>query len=173
MTALTVDQRWLLAAVGGRQMADCLTSPRAGVAKLMVSMSGSTDAHRAGYPDWLTGGYSCGHGHIVSPFYANDSPRVRVGADELRRFAHTVPEQLRADLAAICRAQSRELQAFWALCRCSDPRLCVTPDAEHYSEPRYAQHVAAGRYYGAEIERLLLSALGLHEPVGQLDLFDQ
>ncbi|MFV8169674.1 hypothetical protein [Mycobacterium sp. DBP42] len=52
MTAapLTEDQRWLLRAVGGRHMHDCLIGPD-GVAELMQSMCSSTGAKVDGGPD--------------------------------------------------------------------------------------------------------------------------
>ena len=96
---LTEEQRWLLRAMGGWAIRDCLTYPEYGWSHLMQSMWGGSSRHREGRPEFLRGGFQCGYGRIVSPGYGRD-PLVMITKAEMMRFAKSLPARLVEDLRA-------------------------------------------------------------------------
>lgn len=97
---LTEDQRWLLRAMGGWAIRDCLTNPEYGWSHLMQSMWGGSSRHREGRPEFLRGGFQCGHGRIVSPGWSREEPQVVITRAAMMRFAKSLPARLVEDLRA-------------------------------------------------------------------------
>lgn len=96
---LTEDQRWLLRAMGGWAIRDCLTYPESGWDHLMQSYWGSTSRYLDGRPEFLRGGFQCGRGRIVAPAFGGE-PTVVITKVVMMRFAKSLPERLVADLRA-------------------------------------------------------------------------
>lgn len=112
---LTEDQRWLLRAVGGWKMRDCLIGPD-GVADLMKSMYSSTAGKVRGGPDWVARGFSCGRGKIVAPW---DGAIVTVTAAQINRYAKTIPDDLIDELKACQRASVANARLRGRFCYCT------------------------------------------------------
>lgn len=178
---LSEEQRWLLAGVGGWQMADCLAHPDRGIAALMTSMYGSSSARRDDrYPDWLSAGFACGYGRIVSPGLVRDGSarRVEVTNVQLAGFARDVDPEVRVRVREVRNTQQQEAQRWASSCHCgrgtewhqleTDPmwrsRWHPTPEQD-------AAHRAYDLLLDEAVNELILEACNLIVPTGQLALF--
>lgn len=177
---LTEDQRWLLRAVGGWTMRDCLIGPD-GVAHLMQSMYCGSGPKFDGAPAWLHRGFECGRGRIVSPWRGEGSARVTVAAAQINRYARSLDADLRAELKECQAADRRNNLLRFRFCHCGrhdgvcgyaymGDRIC--PPTEQQEADAWAESWRCREW----TEDLLDRALGFEraeepEPVGQLELF--
>jgi hypothetical protein len=170
---LTTDQRWLLFAIGGWTMRDCLLGP-AGTDHLMQSMYSSCGGSGPdGGPEWLTG-WNTRAGKITAPAFGD--VRVVVTTAQINAYARTLPGSIRDDLMACggaARAAQRRTDGW---CHC--PWLHTAPNAHsgpchryHPSADEDIQHLAAQRAIDAWQDRVLRRALEL-DAGQQLTLFD-
>ncbi|GFG83366.1 hypothetical protein [Mycolicibacter algericus] len=176
---LTTDQRWLLRAVGGWAMRDCLIGP-VGVDHLMESMQGCSGSRVRGGPEWLSHGYQCRKGKILSPMFGE--PVVTVTKAQLNRYARELPQAITDELRAVRKAMHTGHQRTWEWCRCPYEHTPPNPHSGvcrsyHPSGAQVEAHYAELRRLGARQERALNRALGFEEvtddePVGQLELFE-
>jgi len=176
-TILTQDQRWLLRAVGGWQMRDCLIGPD-GVDHLMQSMYGSTGVRINGAPDWLHG-FQCGRGKIQSI----GIPAITVTAAQLNRYASRLDAELKAELIK-CRGIARtEDERVRKWCHCGRESECLKAnqddpfwgDRYHPTASEVDDHYEKYWQIRDRTDDLLDLALGFEtvdEPLGQLKLFE-
>ncbi|MGA5542722.1 hypothetical protein ACPCIR_12795 [Mycobacterium sp. NPDC051198] len=145
--ALTEDQRWLLRAMGGWAIRDCLLGPD-GVAHLMQSQWGGSGRRLPGGPEWLAYGFDCGRGKIVTGRFgggADRDPVVTITAAQLNRYARNLPRAVTDELREVRRAWNAEYIygcRDWCHCghedECQDGRHHPTDDEidNHYRELR-------------------------------------
>jgi hypothetical protein len=176
--ALSEEQRWLLAGVGGWQMADCLAYPNRGIPQLMASMYGASNGRRDGrYPEWLSGGFSCGHGRIVSPCLFRDGVRrVEVTKAQLLAFSRQLNSEVCSRLREVRATQQQEAVAWADACNCA--HIEVHEDTNpawsrrwHPSPERAAAHRTLDRLLDRAVTELVLEACGLAVTEGQLAIF--
>lgn len=172
MSALSVDQRWLLLHIGGWAIVDALLSP-AGTDHLMQSMSGSTGGNPPqGGPEWLCG-WQTRAGKIVSPW--RGQPHVVVSAAQIKRYGKQLPADGRAELVECRAARSAETMRTEGWCHC--PWKDHSPNAHSGPCRRYHPTDAEDRAHLDNLRRIeawettvLRRALGVD--AGQLALFD-
>lgn len=177
---LTEDQRWLLRAVGGWTMRDCLIGPK-GVSHLMQSLYSSSCARFEGGPDWLSRGFQCRGGKVMSI----QPPVITVAEAEINRYAAQLDATLKAELVECRRADRAENERVRKWCQCGREAECLKANQ---GDPLYGN-----RYHPTDAEvlahyeecwrirdwtdDLLDLALGFEygdaaEPLGQLSLFE-
>jgi hypothetical protein len=169
---LTDDQRWLLFAIGGWAMRDCLIGTH-GVDHLMQSCY-SAYGHTApdGGPAWLTGWETAG-GKITAP--ARGEVRVVVTKAQINSYARTLPPAIVAELTACRSAEIEERTRTKGWCRCpwqdSAPNSHCGPCTRYHPGVEEEQaHLAQCRRIQAWTQAVLRRAL--RTDVGQLTLFD-
>lgn len=171
VTMLTPDQRWLMWAIGGWEMRDCLLSP-AGVDHFMTSMS-SFYGHTApeGCPSWLTG-WNTRNRKVTAP--CRGEIRVVLTAAQINAFARQITADVRTrleDARAAARAEQDRVQGW---CRC--PWASEAPNAHsgpcrrhHPTDDEEQAHYDICDCIDERLDQALWSALGLDS--GQLDMF--
>ena len=180
MTALTVDQRWLLLHMGSWQIVHALASPD-GVKRLMQSQWGSSCGRGADLPQapaWLQRcGWDTTGGTIIAR--AQGGPHVRIKAAEINAYAKALPADIKAELIACRDAGTANAILGYRLCRDTrehthlpaDRRDKICPATEAQENERRAEHwrIVAWQHV------ILAKALGLngqsHITGDQLDLF--
>ncbi len=169
---LTEDQRWLLFAIGGWEMRECLLGPH-GVDHFMQSCS-SAYGHDgpAGGPAWLTGWTTSG-GKITAP--PRGDVRVVVTKAHINAYAATLAADVLADLSACRSADTQEHTRTAGWCRC--PWQHTAPNSHsgpctryHPSDAEEQDHYDRCRRIRTWTEAVLRRALGID--TGQLALFD-
>ncbi|GAB36462.1 hypothetical protein [Gordonia otitidis] len=175
---LSTEQRWLLAGVGGWEMAECFTSPGRGIDRLMTSMYSASTARRDDrYPAWLEGGFSCGYGRIESHRTVG-AVTVVVTKKQLAAFAARLDDDVVRRLRDALAALGTETIRWSDTCFCPDPH-CVDnnpgdplySDRWHPTDEQYQEHLDFSMRLAASLQRLVLEACALEAPVGQLGLF--
>jgi hypothetical protein len=169
---LTIDQRWLLAHMGGWAVVDALLSP-AGTDHLMQTMWGCTGGEPPdGAPKWLRG-FQTRSGKITAPWGAE--PRVILTSAQLKRFARELPGDVHAELAACRRARTIETRRTFQWCHCPWQHQGRTADSAPC--PQYHPTGAEDQEHRSTLGRIaewesvqLRRALGIE--TGQLSLFD-
>lgn len=170
---LTEDQRWLLRSIGGWTMRDCLIGPE-GVQDLMSRCSSSTGSRIDGGPEWLTNGYTCGRGKIVSPWWTTDIGRppaktVTVTTAQLNRYARNLPQDVTDELREVRRAFNTEnIRRDW--CRCGREDEChrrnegdpIYGGRHHPTDEEVDAHYRELRRIQDWQDRVLDRALGFH-----------
>ncbi|MHA7658438.1 hypothetical protein ACX9NJ_23645 [Mycobacterium sp. ML2] len=169
---LSADQRWLLWAIGGWEMRDCLLGPE-GTDHFMTSLS-SRYGSRApeGAPAWLTG-WDTRNRKITAP--ARGEVRVVVTAAQINAFAQGLSTNIRAQLQA-CRTAAQAEQARTAgWCHCPWPDQ--TPNTHsrpcqrfHPTDEQDLDHDDIADAIHERTADVLRRALGLD--TGQIALFD-
>lgn len=174
---LSTDQRWLLWAIGGWEMRDCLLSPE-GTDHFMTSLS-SRYGSRApeGAPAWLTG-WNTGNRTITAP--AAGEVRVVVTAAQINAYARGLSTEVRAELRACRDAAHAERQRTDRWCHC--PWAQQAPNAHsgpcqrfHPTDEQDRDHDDRTAAISERTSQVLRRALGLDAPhldTGQLALFD-
>lgn len=183
MTAatLTEDQRWLLRAVGGHQMLGCLAGPE-GIDRLMQSMYDSTGVRIDGGPDWLSHGFDCGGGRIVTGTWwtvEKVAPVVTVTQAQLARYARSLPAQLVDEIQRCQAAITANAILRGRFCGCGSTPCGYAYMRDRICPPTERQQAdATAEYWRCRewTDELLDKALGFEvdedvQPVGQLELF--
>jgi len=175
MTDLSADQRWLLYAMGGWAIRDCLISP-AGTDHLMQSMWGSVGrTHPEGGPQWLTGWDTHG-GKITAPSASNR--RVTITKAQINAYARTLPADVRDELLVLRSEDQAEHQRTNGWCHC--PWANTPPNAHSGPCTRYHptadednDHWDALNRIENRLDNLLRHALNIGATTArQLALFD-
>lgn len=173
---LTDDQRWLLAGVGGWEMADCFGWPAQGIDRLMTSMYAASLARRdQRYPEWLEGGFRCGYGRIESCRKV-DASNVVVSKRQLASFAATIDDDLVQRLRDTRAAQKKEAVRWCGACFCPDARWHENSsdplygDRWHPTDEQYKQHLRFSTRLAATLQAIVVEACGFQQRTGQLDL---
>ncbi|MCV6982136.1 hypothetical protein H7I53_18140 [Mycolicibacterium pulveris] len=178
--ALTVEQRWLLMTMGGRQIVDALIGP-GGVNHLMQSRWSSSRVRAVqGAPEWMVSFETRG-GKIVSPAF--DEPRVTVTAAQINKYAKTIPAEVRSQLEQLALDRSQHTWQINDWCLCGREAECLKAHEgdplyggrHHPSKREYNQHLADGLRIRAYEKVLLAKALrldGREAESGQLELFE-
>lgn len=172
---LTTDQRWLMWAIGGWQMRDCLLSP-AGVDHFMTSMSSvASGTALNGCPSWLTG-WNTQNRKITAPWQGE--VRVVLTAAQINAYARQIPAHVLAELQE-CRTADRAEQIRtdeWCYC----PSANEAPNAHsgpcrryHPTDDEEQAHFDIGDSIAERLDQTLWTALGLGSDNDQLDLFTE
>ncbi|ETA91883.1 hypothetical protein O982_24830 [Mycobacterium avium 10-5581] len=170
---LSPEQRWLLFAIGGWMMRDCLLGP-AGTDHLMQSCYSSWGfTGPDGGPDWLTG-WNTANGKISAP--QKGTVRVSVTKAQINSYAATLPADIRRELTDCRDAAHAEQQRTASWCHCPWRDIAPNPHSgpcQHYhpTDAEDDQHRARVHALNAWQTRLLRRALQLQCAGEQLDLF--
>lgn len=170
-TTLTTEQRWLLWAIGGWEMRDCLLGP-AGTDPFMTSMSSHHGSSApAGAPTWLTG-WNTASRRITAPSLGQT--RVVVTAAQINAYARQLSADIRADLQACRAAAHAEMNRTAEWCHC--PWAHHAPNTHsrpcrryHPTEAEDLDHQATTARIDQHTRAVLRRALGLVDD--QLTLF--
>lgn len=177
---LTLEQRQLLGVYPATLISDTIVDPERGIANIRGGCCGGT---RHGGPEWLER-YDTHHGRIEGGQFGAE-PRAVVTFQQLRRWAETVPSELRSKIKAVREAEQAEAARVYKWCQChhGDPEraaACVKANEgdplwggrHHPSDDEYEEHLVVTFDLRDQERELLDQVLGLSdEPVGQLDLF--
>ncbi len=175
---LTEDQRWLLRMIGGWALREALLSS-GGVMRLMQSMQGGTGHRLEAGPEWMRGGFQCGRGKVVSPSFG--TPVVTITADQINRYAASLPGDIRAELTACREAERAESRRTWKWCRCGNEIDCLEANdgdpvyggRHHPTEAEEEAHYVESRRITDWLNEVLDRALSLADDAPQqLDLFE-
>ena len=170
---LSTEQRWLMFAIGGWTMRDCLLSP-AGTDHFMQSCYSSWGfSGPDGGPEWLTGWNTQG-GKITAP--QTGTMRVTLTKAQINSYAAALPADIRRELTECRDAAARRAPAHCRLVPL--PLADRAPNAHsgpceryHPSDDEDHEHYARVRAIDAWQTQLLRHALQLHSAGEQLDLF--
>lgn len=170
---LSTEQRWLMFAIGGWAMRDCLLGP-AGTDHLMQSCYSSWGfSGPQGGPDWLTG-WNTAHGKITAP--QRGPVRITLTKAQINSYAAALPDDIRRELTDCRDAAHAEVQRTADWCHCAwqhqAPNTHSGPCTRyHPSDDEDDQHRARTRAIECWQTRLLHRALQLQCAGEQLDLF--
>ena len=170
---LSTEQRWLMFAIGGWTMRDCLLSP-AGTDHFMQSCYSSWGfSGPDGGPEWLTGWNTHG-GKVTAP--QTGPIRVTLTKAQINSYAAALPADIRRELTECRDAAAIERQRTADWCHC--PWQTKSPNAHsgpceryHPSDDEDHEHYARVRAIESWQTQLLRRVLQLHSAGEQLDLF--
>ncbi|MGV7303109.1 hypothetical protein PJK45_28090 [Mycobacterium kansasii] len=172
-TNLTTEQRWLMFAIGGWTMRDCLLGP-AGTDYLMQSCYSHWGfSGPEGGPNWLTG-WNTAQGKITAP--QSGTVRVALTKAQINSYAATLPADVRHELTECRDAACVEQQRTADWCHCpwqhQAPNAHSSPcDRYHPTEDEDDDHQARARAIYSWQTQLLRRALQLQSAGEQPDLF--
>lgn len=171
--SLTTEQRWLIFAIGGWTMRDCLLSP-AGTDHFMQSCySSSRFSGPDGGPEWLTG-WNTRSGKVTAP--QTGPIRVTLTKAQINSYAATLPADIRRELTECRDAADIERQRTARWCHC--PWQTNSPNAHsgpceryHPSDAEDDEHLDRVHDIEDRQTEVLRRALHLQSAGEQLDLF--
>lgn len=172
---LTKEQRQLLGVYPASMISDTIVWPESGIARIRAGCCGGG---RLSGPIRY---YSTEGGRIKAGMYGEE-PQVVVTFTQLKKWAESLPADLRNRFKAVRVAQQAENARTYRWCRCPDAEACLRTNEgdplyggrHHPSDDEYEAHLRIVFDQQDQERALLDEALGLgDEPVGQLDLFDE
>lgn len=170
---LTTEQRWLLFAIGGWTMRDCLLGP-AGTDHLMQSCYSSHGfSGPEGGPEWLTG-WNTANGKITAP--GRGTVRITATKAQINSYAKALPANLIQELTE-CRAAARaEQERTHGWCHCPWQHEAPNPHSGpcnryHPTDAEDDEHFDRVHAIDTWQTQLLRRALDLQSAGEQLDLF--
>ena len=172
---LTKEQRQLLAVYPAGMVVDTIVNPDSGIARIRAGMCGGSRL------DGPIRHFNTGNGRIHAGSFGEE-PSVVVTFAQLKKWALSVPAELRDRIKAVRDLERAENARVWEWCHCPTPEECLRVNAgdpmyggrHHPSEDEYRQHLDVVMDLRKQERALLDEALGLgDDPVGQLDLFDE
>lgn len=170
---LSTDQRWLMFAIGGWTMRDCLLGT-AGTDYFMQSCySHWGRSGPEGGPAWLTG-WNTNAGRVTAP--QTGTIRVSLTKAQINAYAAALPAEIRSELAECRDAAAAERRRTDGWCHC--PWQDTAPNAHsgpctryHPSDAEDDEHLDRVHAIEDRQTAVLRRALQLHSAGEQLDLF--
>ncbi len=172
---LTREQRQLLGVYPASMIADTIIDQEGGIARIRAGCCGGSRL------DGPIRHFNT-HGGQIKAGTFGDEATITVTFAQLKRWAASVPAELRDQIKAVRSAQQKEAARSYKWCHCPDPEGCrrshegdpLYGGRHHPSEGEYDEHLEIVFDLRDQERDLLDKALGLAgEPAGQLDLFDE